>query len=106
VKETSGVTEITTKATNKQVGVIRNVAQFLINVSSTQLSKRELTLVDKSGFSVRLTLWGKQAEQYSSDEEAPVVAFKGVRVGDFGGMAGFIPQSGRLLQSGQVVHCR
>jgi replication factor A1 len=33
---------------------------------------------------VRLTLWGKQAEQYNS-EGSPVIAFKGVKVGDFGG---------------------
>ena len=49
-----------------------------------QIPKRELTLVDKSGFSVRLTLWGKQAEQYNV-EDTPVIAFKGVKVGDFGG---------------------
>ena len=40
--------------------------------------------MDKSGYAVRLTLWGKQAEQYSS-EGSPVIAFKGVKVGDFGG---------------------
>lgn len=50
----------------------------------SQVIKRELTLVDKSGFSVRLTLWGKQAEQYNI-EDAPVIAFKGVKVGDYGG---------------------
>jgi replication factor A1 len=49
-----------------------------------QIPKRELTLVDKTGFSVRLTLWGKQAEQYNI-EDTPVIAFKGVKVGDFGG---------------------
>lgn len=40
--------------------------------------------MDMSGFSVRITLWGKQAEQYSANDQ-PVVAFKGVKVGDFGG---------------------
>lgn len=49
-----------------------------------QIQKRELTLVDQSGYSVRITLWGKQAEQYTSDD-SPVIAFKGVKVGDFGG---------------------
>ncbi|KAK2466831.1 hypothetical protein APHAL10511_001089 [Amanita phalloides] len=48
------------------------------------LQKRELTLVDKSGYSVRLTLWGKQAEQYNAPDH-PVIAFKGVKVGDYGG---------------------
>jgi replication factor A1 len=31
-----------------------------------------------------LTLWGKQAEQFVA-EDKPVIAFKGVKVGDFGG---------------------
>jgi replication factor A1 len=43
-----------------------------------------LTLVDQSGQSIRLTLWGKQAEAFDHQDE-PVIAFKGVKVGDFGG---------------------
>lgn len=50
-----------------------------------KIPKRDLTLVDKSGFSVRMTLWGKQAEQYNAAESNPIIAFKGVKVGDFGG---------------------
>ncbi|KAF9482805.1 replication factor-a protein [Pholiota conissans] len=67
VKETSPVTQITSAKLQRE------------------LAKRELTLVDKSGFSVRMTLWGKQAEQYNVSEPTPVIAFKGVKVGDFGG---------------------
>ncbi|KAG6851296.1 hypothetical protein H0H93_011732 [Arthromyces matolae] len=67
VKEVSPVTEILSKAQNRNI------------------TKRELTLVDQSGFSVRMTLWGKQAEQYNVDDENPVIAVKGVKVGDFGG---------------------
>ena len=33
---------------------------------------------------MRLTLWGKHAEQYNATDQ-PVIAFKSVRVGDFGG---------------------
>jgi len=43
-----------------------------------------LTLADKSGYAIRLTLWGKQAEQFDHTDK-PVIAFKGVKVGDFGG---------------------
>lgn len=52
-----------------------------------QINKRELTLVDNTGMSVRLTLWGRQAENFATPDGSPnpVVAFKGVRVGDFGG---------------------
>ena len=31
-----------------------------------------------------MTIWGRQAETYTADD-LPVVAFKGVKVGDFGG---------------------
>jgi replication factor A1 len=48
------------------------------------LVKRELTLVDESQYAVRLTLWGNHAETFNEQGE-PVIAFKGVRVGDFQG---------------------
>ncbi|KAG2041899.1 hypothetical protein BDR03DRAFT_997436 [Suillus americanus] len=66
VKEVGPLGEITSKATNRTI------------------PKRDLTIVDMSQYSVRLTLWGKQAEQFAADELS-VVAFKGVKVGDFGG---------------------
>ncbi|KAJ7864855.1 hypothetical protein B0H14DRAFT_2735913 [Mycena olivaceomarginata] len=65
VKAVEDTQEITSKATNRKV------------------TKRELTLVDTSGFSVRMTLWGKQAQDFNSPES--VIAFKSVKVGDFGG---------------------
>ncbi|KAL7283639.1 hypothetical protein ACG7TL_003075 [Trametes sanguinea] len=66
VKEVGELSTITSKATNKEI------------------PKRDLTVVDKSRFSVRVTLWGKQAEQYNATDQ-PVVAFKGAKVGDFQG---------------------
>ncbi|KAL7413747.1 hypothetical protein BDY24DRAFT_414880 [Mrakia frigida] len=66
VKDVSEVTSITGKTSNRPV------------------TKRELTIVDRSEFSCRLTLWGKTAENYSAVDQ-PVIAFKGVKVGDFGG---------------------
>jgi hypothetical protein len=57
-----------------------------------QIVKREITIVDNTGMSVRLTLWGRTAENFNPGGTAedgsatqPVIAFKGVRVGDFGG---------------------
>lgn len=39
--------------------------------------------------SVRLTLWGRQAENFNAAgpnaDGQPIIAFKGVRVGDFNG---------------------
>ncbi|ORX40177.1 hypothetical protein BD324DRAFT_616671 [Kockovaella imperatae] len=66
VKEVHELGSVTSKATNKP------------------FAKRDIQLVDQSGQSVRLTLWGKQAENFEHKDE-PVIAFKGVKVGDFGG---------------------
>ena len=47
--------------------------------------KRELTLIDRSGAEVNLTLWGSQAETFDSASE-PVVAVKAAKVSDFNGV--------------------
>lgn len=65
----------------KDVGPITEINSQKLNRT---LQKRELTLVDESKASIALTLWGKQAESYDA-EDAPVVAFKGVKVGEFRG---------------------
>lgn len=80
------------------VGILKDVgevSQITSKTTSKPYDKRELTLVDNTGFSVRLTVWGKVA---SSFEVAPeqVVAFKGVKVSDFGG------RSLSLLSSGSM----
>lgn len=78
LKEVAVVTEITSKSTSKPY------------------NKRELTLVDDSGFSVRLTIWGKTALDFDAQPES-IVAFKGAKVSDFGG------RSLSLLSSGSMT---
>ncbi|KAJ8507485.1 hypothetical protein ONZ45_g10141 [Pleurotus djamor] len=83
----SGLEELPKDSTCDVIAIVKEAGPLSEIVSKTtnrNIPKRELTLVDKSGYSVRLTLWGKQAESYNVDD-APVIAFKGVRVGDFGG---------------------
>ncbi|KAJ3997283.1 hypothetical protein F5050DRAFT_1569709 [Lentinula boryana] len=84
LKEYSDVSEITSRTTNRT------------------MKKRELTLVDKSGFSVRLTLWGNQAENFKPDEQSPVIAFKGVKVGDFGGRSLGMIASSTMTQNPDI----
>ena len=78
------------------IGVVESVGdvtEIVSKASQKPVSKRELTLVDNSGMSVKLTLWGKTAESYGTPsghvgcgtDEKPVIAFKGVSVSDFGG---------------------
>ncbi|KZT69815.1 replication factor-a protein [Daedalea quercina L-15889] len=68
------------------IGIVKEVTPLteIISKAGKTLQKRELTLVDRSGYAVRLTLWGKQAESFVSDDQ-PVVAIKAANVGDFGG---------------------
>ncbi|KAK0441014.1 hypothetical protein EV421DRAFT_1813498 [Armillaria borealis] len=84
----AGLEEIAKDATCDVIAIVKevgNVSEIVSKATSRTTKKRELTLVDQSNYSVRLTLWGKQAEQYQYESEQPVIAFKGVRVGDFGG---------------------
>ncbi|SPO26224.1 probable Replication factor-A protein 1 [Ustilago trichophora] len=64
------------------------ISEIVSKASQRPVQKRELTLVDQGNKSVRLTLWGKNAETFPNNagvDEKPVIAFKGVKVGDFGG---------------------
>ncbi|KAF8163440.1 hypothetical protein B0H34DRAFT_695492 [Crassisporium funariophilum] len=86
VKETADLSEITSSKFNRQI------------------PKRELVLVDKSGFSVRMTLWGKQAEQYHA-EDTPVIAFKGAKVSDFGGRSLSMVSSSTMQINPDIEDC-
>ncbi|KAJ1724067.1 Replication factor A protein 1 [Coemansia erecta] len=77
VREVGDVTEITAKADQRK------------------MRKRELTLVDQSGYQVRMTLWGDDADSFAVPGE-PVLAFKGARVGDFGGRTLSLPSMGSM----------
>ncbi|KFY45881.1 hypothetical protein V495_02782 [Pseudogymnoascus sp. VKM F-4514 (FW-929)] len=80
------------------IGVLKEVAdvnQIVSKSTSKPYDKRELTLVDDSDFSVRLTIWGKTATAFDAQPES-IVAFKGAKVSDFGG------RSLSLLSSGSM----
>ena len=84
VKEVGDIAEITTR-NNKTVCPPSNKRISCIShIRCLQAQKRDLVVVDSSQYSARLTLWGKQAEQFGTPAD-PVVAFKGVRVSDFNG---------------------
>ncbi|OAP59032.1 hypothetical protein AYL99_06329 [Fonsecaea erecta] len=81
------------------IGVLKDIgetSQITSKTTSKPYDKRELTLVDNTGYSVRLTIWGKTASSFDIPPES-VVAFKGVKVSDFGG------RSLSLLSSGSVT---
>lgn len=80
------------------IGVLKDVGEVSEIVSKTTskpYSKRELTLVDNTGYNVRLTIWGKTAENFDARTES-VIAFKGVKVSDFGGRSLSLLSSGTM----------
>ncbi len=81
------------------IGVLKEVADVTVAHSKNtnkDFSKRELTLADDSQTSVRLTVWGKTAESFDAPLES-IIAFKGVKVSDFGGRSLSLLSSGSMM---------
>ncbi|KAJ2757237.1 Replication factor A protein 1 [Coemansia pectinata] len=72
-----------------------DVSEITSRTDDRKMVKRELTIVDKSGFQVRASLWGTEAETFNVPVEH-VIAFKGMRVGDFGGRTLSLPSVGSM----------
>ena len=80
------------------IGILTEVSetsQITSKTTSKPYDKRELTLVDNTGFSVRLTIWGNTATSFDVMPES-VIAFKGVKVSDFGGRSLSLLSSGTM----------
>lgn len=60
-----------------------DVQTIISKASQKEFTKRELLLVDEKA-SITATLWGQQAEEFDGSSH-PVVALKGVKVGDYNG---------------------
>lgn len=74
---------------------VQDVSEITSKSSDRKMTKRDLLIVDKSGFQVRATLWGAEAEGFAvTGDSDSVVAFKGMRVGDFGGRTLSLPSTG------------
>ncbi|KAK3301326.1 uncharacterized protein B0H64DRAFT_429213 [Chaetomium fimeti] len=90
--------EVEKDATVDVIGVLKDVGkadQITSKTTQKPYDKRELTLVDDTGYSVRVTIWGKTATEFDTSEES-VVAFKGMRVSDFGGRSLSLLSSGTM----------
>jgi replication factor A1 len=69
------------------IGVVKNcsdVTTIMTKATQKELTKREITLVDDSNYTISCTLWGKQAEDFDGTDN-PVVLLKGAKLGDFNG---------------------
>ncbi|KAI1502783.1 replication factor-A protein [Biscogniauxia marginata] len=80
------------------VGVLKDVgevSQIVSKGTGKPYDKRELSIVDDSQYMVRVTIWGKTATTFTAQPES-VVAFKGVKVSDFGGRSLSLLASGTM----------
>jgi replication factor A1 len=72
------------------IGVVKSfgdVAEISIKSQGGKMTqKRELTIIDTSNMEVRLTLWGEKAQNPGYQwNDSPIVAFRAVKVSDYGG---------------------
>jgi replication factor A1 len=90
--------EVEKDATVDIVGILKDVqevSQIISKSSGKPFDKRELTIVDDTSYSVRVTIWGKTATAFEAKPES-VLAFKGVKVSDFGGRSLSLMSSGTM----------
>ncbi|CAH1800586.1 unnamed protein product [Owenia fusiformis] len=81
------------------LGVCKSASDMNVVIGKTsqkEIKKRDLDLVDQSGVSVRMTLWGNDAENFDGSA-TPVIAVKGCKMSDFGG------RSLSVLSSSQMI---
>ncbi len=65
----------------KEIGEIR---QLTAKTTGKPYDKRDLTIVDESQYSIRITLWNKSALEFNGKEN-DIIGFKAAKVSDFGG---------------------
>ncbi|KAG6814572.1 hypothetical protein H0H92_000100 [Tricholoma furcatifolium] len=103
----NGLEEVAKDTTCDVIAIVKEVGPLteIVSKQNRNITKRELVLVDQSGFSVRMTLWGKQAEQYSAELDSPVIAFKGAKVSDFGGRSLSMVSSSTMAINPDIEEC-
>jgi replication factor A1 len=63
---------------------VRETSEITSKTTQKAVTKRELVLVDRSRYSVQMTIWGRQALEFSAAPDSVIVA-KGVKVSDYNG---------------------
>ncbi|KTW28781.1 hypothetical protein T552_01411 [Pneumocystis carinii B80] len=86
------------------IGILNDIHEIVeITSKTTQklYSKRDIFLVDNSNYSVRLTLWGKHAQDFNIPQET-IVAFKGLKVTDFNGRSLSMLSGAMIIANPQI----
>ena len=86
------------------IGVLKDVGnteQITSKTTGKPFDKRDLTIVDETCHSIRLTIWGNTATNFEVPEGS-VIAFKGARVSDFNGKSLSLLSSGSMSADPQM----
>ncbi|KAG0291122.1 Replication factor A protein 1 [Linnemannia gamsii] len=70
------------------IAIVTEVGEFTENINQKTgrpMLKRNLTLIDPSGFTTQVTIWGNQAQTFELPAQNAVIAMKGVSVSNYGG---------------------
>ncbi len=83
------------------IGVVKEcgeLQQITAKTTQKQLTKRDITLLDTSNASIRVTFWGKLAEDFNEAQAStcPVLAIKGARVNEYQGRTLSVSGSSQL----------
>ncbi|RLV93674.1 Replication factor A protein 1 [Spathaspora sp. JA1] len=81
------------------IGVLKTVNEpFTLTAKSTGkvFDRRNITIVDKSGFAIEMGLWNNTAVDFNI-EEGTIIAFKGCKVQDFNGRSLTLTQQGSVI---------
>eukprot|EP00042_Codosiga_hollandica_P049393 m.573309 g.573309 ORF g.573309 m.573309 type:complete len:407 (+) comp57876_c0_seq1:761-1981(+) len=78
------------------VGVLGSITK---KADNSEVSKRELTLLDESGASIRCTIWDKSAENFESDggQAGCIIVVKNARVSEYNGRSLSASSNSRML---------
>lgn len=84
-----------------------DLSEIVSQRTQRKLLKRELTLVGRDEFAVKMTLWGTQAENFrlTSDGQYglhPVLAVRKAKVGDFGGRQLSVAQTSTMAVNPEI----
>lgn len=92
------ISEVDPNATVDVLGVLSDVQDVsqITTKKGNLFDKRDISLVDDTGYSIRATLWGETATKFEVKPDT-VIALKGAKVNDFNG------RSLSLLNSSSVI---
>ncbi|GEQ67870.1 hypothetical protein JCM33374_g1536 [Metschnikowia sp. JCM 33374] len=83
------------------VNIVNDVFQITAKSTGKPFNRRNVTIVDDSNFAIEVGLWNATAVDFSIPAGS-VVAFKGVKVQDFGGRSLSLTHSGSIINSPDI----